>query len=48
MFPRVANPLPDSRSATGLPLPGDCNQDSGVDIPDAVCVLGSLFLGTPE
>ena len=29
-------------------LPGDCNQDRNLDISDAVCVLGFLFLGGPE
>ncbi|MCZ6793229.1 MAG: hypothetical protein O7J95_06410 [Planctomycetota bacterium] len=28
-------------------LPSDCNQDGVVDISDAVCLLGNLFLGTP-
>jgi hypothetical protein len=27
-------------------LPGDCNQDGELDISDAVCLLGFLFLGT--
>jgi hypothetical protein len=34
---------------TGRPqLPGDCNQDSRLDVSDAVCVFGVLFLGSPE
>ncbi|MBI4583301.1 MAG: PKD domain-containing protein [Planctomycetes bacterium] len=28
-------------------IPGDCNQDKNVDITDAVCILGTLFLGQP-
>ena len=31
----------------GGQLPGDCNQDAGVDISDAICFLGHLFLGSP-
>jgi hypothetical protein len=31
----------------GKQLPGDCNQDGGLDISDAVCLLGHLFLGDP-
>jgi hypothetical protein len=34
--------------AGGTQLPGDCNQDSRLDISDAVCLLGHLFLGTPR
>ena len=33
--------------AGGRQLPGDCNQDSRLDISDAVCLLGHLFLGSP-
>ncbi|MBI4601307.1 MAG: hypothetical protein HY721_05020 [Planctomycetes bacterium] len=32
----------------GRQQPGDCNQDRKLDISDAVCVLGFLFLGAPE
>lgn len=28
-------------------FPGDCSQDGGVDISDALCLLGFLFLGSP-
>jgi hypothetical protein len=28
-------------------IPGDCNQDGRLNIADAICVLGVLFLGTP-
>ncbi len=31
----------------GLQLPGDCNQDGTLDISDATCVFGVLFLGNP-
>lgn len=31
----------------GRQLPGDCNQDAVLDISDAVCLLGHLFLGSP-
>ena len=34
--------------AGGGQLPGDCNQDSQLDISDAVCLLGHLFLGSPQ
>jgi PKD repeat protein len=34
--------------AGGRQLPGDCNQDSRLDISDAVCLLGHLFLGSPR
>ena len=30
----------------GLQLPGDCNQDSMVDLSDAACLFGFLFTGT--
>jgi hypothetical protein len=36
----VPEPLP-------FQVPGDCNQDQGLDISDAVCVFGFLFLGQP-
>ena len=32
----------------GLQLPGDCNQDGFLDISDGLCVLGFLFLGSPD
>jgi hypothetical protein len=32
----------------GLQSPGDCNQDGKLDISDATCTLGVLFLGVPE
>lgn len=31
----------------GSQLPGDCNQDSSVNVADAVCLLGHLFRGSP-
>ncbi len=31
----------------GQQLPGDCNQDGALDISDAICLLGHLFLGAP-
>ncbi|MEC9350438.1 MAG: PKD domain-containing protein, partial [Planctomycetota bacterium] len=34
--------------AGGGQLPGDCNQDRRLDISDAVCLLGHLFLGSPQ
>jgi hypothetical protein len=30
-----------------LQRPGDCNQDGKVDLSDAVCLLGFLFLASP-
>jgi hypothetical protein len=35
-------------SAGGSQRPGDCNQDGKLDISDAVCLLGHLFLGAPS
>lgn len=37
---------------TGIPtaggqIPGDCNQDGNLDVSDAACILGFLFLGDP-
>jgi hypothetical protein len=32
----------------GARLPGDCNNDGNIDISDAVCVFGFLFLGNPD
>lgn len=34
-------------SQGGRQIPGDCNQDGSLDISDAICVLGYLFLGNP-
>jgi hypothetical protein len=31
--------------AGGLQLPGDCNQDRNLDLSDAICLFGYLFLG---
>jgi hypothetical protein len=31
----------------GRQRPGDCNQDGTIDISDAICLLGYLFLGDP-
>ena len=33
--------------AGGGQIPGDCNQDGGLDISDAVCLLFTLFLESP-
>ena len=41
------NGVPDSCEG-GLRLPGDCNEDGSLDISDAICVFGVLFLGTPS
>ena len=32
----------------GLQLPGDCTQNGTLDISDPICLLGHLFLGSPE
>ncbi|MEM7232748.1 MAG: hypothetical protein AAF517_11260, partial [Planctomycetota bacterium] len=32
----------------GGTLPGDCNMDRNIDLSDAVCLLGFLFLGNPS
>jgi hypothetical protein len=34
--------------AGGIQLPGDCTQDGTLNISDPICLLGHLFLGTPE
>jgi hypothetical protein len=34
--------------AGGGQISGDCNQDGKLDIADASCIFGVLFLGTPE
>lgn len=39
---------PSGSPACGSRLPGDCNQDGRVDISDAVCIFGTLFLGSPK
>jgi hypothetical protein len=31
----------------GRQLPGDCNPDGALDVSDAICLLGHLFLGVP-
>jgi hypothetical protein len=42
------NGIPDSCEQSGCQVPGDCNQDERLDISDALCLLGYLFLGAPE
>ncbi|MCX9076372.1 MAG: PQQ-dependent sugar dehydrogenase [Candidatus Methanoperedens sp.] len=32
----------------GSRVPGDCNSDGTLDLSDAVCLFGNLFLGAPE
>lgn len=39
--------LVDSSQTANLMRPGDCNLDGRLDISDAVCLLGHLFLGNP-
>jgi hypothetical protein len=34
-------------AAGGRIIPGDCNKDGTIDISDAICTLGVLFIGTP-
>jgi hypothetical protein len=29
-------------------VPGDCNQDGTLDLSDAICIFGALFLGEPS
>jgi hypothetical protein len=31
----------------GRVVPGDCNADGTLDISDAICIIGALFLGNP-
>jgi len=33
---------------TNARVPGDCNEDGVLDLSDAVCLLGHVFLGTPS
>jgi hypothetical protein len=33
--------------AGGQQVPGDCNQDGGLDLSDGVCLFGFLFTGSP-
>ena len=35
-------------TCSSLVLPGDCNSDGDVDISDALCLLGILFLGSGQ
>jgi mono/diheme cytochrome c family protein len=45
----VQERLPTGRAPQiGSQRPGDCNQDSHLDISDALCLLGHLFLGAPR
>ncbi len=46
----AADILPDATTTVlgNRQLPGDCNQDTRLDISDAVCLFGFLFLGTPQ
>lgn len=41
--------VPDATTTVvgGTQRPGDCNQDGILDISDAICVFGVLFLGQP-
>ena len=40
--------LPDPGAPLGgLQVPGDLNQDGGMDISDSIALLGHLFLGSP-
>ncbi len=39
------NSVPDECESTQHP--GDCNQDGKLDISDAICLLGHLFIGAP-
>ena len=34
--------------SVGRQLPGDCNQDGDLDLSDALCLFGHLFLGFPR
>ena len=29
-------------------VPGDCNESGSLDISDAICIFGTLFLGSPS
>jgi hypothetical protein len=45
---RDRNGTPDACQPGGCQIPGDCSQDGRLDVADALCVLGHLFLGQPE
>ena len=32
----------------GRQRPGDCNEDGNLDLSDLICLLGFLFLGSPN
>ena len=40
--------LDECRASGGLQLPGDATQDGGLDLSDAIWLLGHLFLGTNQ
>ncbi len=44
----TCGPIEINVGVPALQVPGDCNQDGRLDISDASCVFGVLFLGTPE
>ncbi len=46
-IPDECEPVLPTECKGGKQLPGDCNQDGQVDISDAICLLGALFLGDP-
>jgi len=35
-------------ASSGLQVPGDCNQDSHLDLADAICILFRLFVGPAD
>ena len=41
------NGIPDN-CEIGEQISGDCNQDGNINISDAICLFGSLFLGNPR
>jgi hypothetical protein len=45
-----SDPCSFTVTAPGFPMrvPGDCTQDGVLDMSDAICVLGVLFVGRPE
>ncbi len=46
-IPDECEPVLPPECKGGKQLPGDCNEDGQVDISDAICILGALFLGDP-
>jgi len=42
------NGIPDACDVFSCRVPGDCNESGSLDISDAICIFGTLFLGSPS